>query len=40
MPEDMAVAEAIAELPTKHEEWNRVSVRVLEKPVQFKVKKI
>ncbi|XP_078439974.1 peptidyl-prolyl cis-trans isomerase isoform X2 [Wolffia australiana] len=35
--EDMAVVEAIAELPTRADEWNGVEVKVLKKPVEFKV---
>ncbi|CAN1357270.1 hypothetical protein LINPERPRIM_LOCUS44162 [Linum perenne] len=33
LPEDMDIAEKIAELPTKPDVWNNINVTVLEKPV-------
>ncbi|EPS58745.1 hypothetical protein M569_16066, partial [Genlisea aurea] len=39
VPEDMAVAEGLAEMPTKEEVWNKIHVRVLEKIVPLKIKR-
>ncbi|OWM88324.1 uncharacterized protein LOC116205930 [Punica granatum] len=33
LPEDMGIAEKIAQLPTKEDVWNNINVSVLEKPV-------
>lgn len=40
LPEDMSIAERIAQLPTKSEVWNNVNVSVLEKPVPLVLQRI
>ncbi|KAL1553201.1 hypothetical protein AAHA92_13907 [Salvia divinorum] len=40
LPEDMAIAEKIAQLPTKSDVWNNINVSVLEKTVPLKVQRI
>ncbi|GER28848.1 peptidyl-prolyl cis-trans isomerases [Striga asiatica] len=40
LPEDMVIAEKIARLPTKSDNWNNVNVSVLEKTVPLKVRRI
>lgn len=40
LPEDMAIAEKITELPTKADVWNNINVSVLEKPVPLRLKRI
>ncbi|KAK6935075.1 Cyclophilin-type peptidyl-prolyl cis-trans isomerase domain [Dillenia turbinata] len=40
LPEDMGIAEKIAELPTKSDVWNNINVSVLEKPVHLSLKRI
>ncbi|XP_008794880.1 uncharacterized protein LOC103710775 [Phoenix dactylifera] len=40
LPEDMEIAEKIANLPTKPDVWNNINVSVLEKPVPFGLKRI
>lgn len=40
LPEDMAIAEKITELPTKADVWNNINVSVLEKPVPLWLKRI
>jgi hypothetical protein len=39
VPEDMAVAEEMAMLPTSTDVWSNVTVRLLTDPVYFKVKR-
>lgn len=39
LPEDMAIAEAMAVLPTSTDVWSNVTVKVLRDPVFFKVKR-
>ncbi|KAL2490009.1 peptidyl-prolyl cis-trans isomerase [Forsythia ovata] len=36
LPEDMVIAEKIAQLPTKSDVWKSINVSVLEKPVPFR----
>lgn len=40
LPEDMVVAEKIAQLPTKSDVWNNINVSVLEKTVPLKFRRI
>lgn len=40
LPEDMAIAERIARLPTKQEVWSNVNVSVLEKPIPLRFRRI
>ncbi|XP_010274510.1 PREDICTED: uncharacterized protein LOC104609823 [Nelumbo nucifera] len=40
LPEDMEIAEKIAELPTKPDVWNNINVSVLEKPIPFRFRRI
>ncbi|XP_042000061.1 uncharacterized protein LOC121749560 [Salvia splendens] len=40
LPEDMAIAEKIAQLPTKSDVWNNINVSVLEKTVPLKIQRI
>lgn len=40
LPEDMEVAEKIAQLPTKSDVWSNIEVSVLDKPVGLWVKRI
>ncbi|CAA0841089.1 peptidyl-prolyl cis-trans isomerases [Striga hermonthica] len=40
LPEDMVIAEKIARLPTKPDNWNNINVSVLEKTVPLKVQRI
>ncbi|KAH6838262.1 peptidyl-prolyl cis-trans isomerase [Perilla frutescens var. hirtella] len=40
LPEDMAIAEKIARLPTKADVWNNINVSVLEKTVPLKFQRI
>lgn len=40
LPEDMIVAEKIAQLPTKAEVWSNINVAVLEKPVPVRPRRI
>lgn len=40
LPEDMAIVEKIATLPTIPNVWNKINVSVLEKPVSFSLKRI
>ena len=39
VPEDMALAEEMALLPTSTDNWSDVTVRLLKDPVYFKVKR-
>jgi hypothetical protein len=39
VPEDMAIAEEMAMLPTSTDVWSNVTVRLLKDPVYFKVKR-
>jgi hypothetical protein len=39
VPEDMAVTEEMAMLPTSTDVWSNVTVRLLTDPVYFKVKR-
>lgn len=40
LPEDMEIAERIAQLPSKPEVWNNINVSVMEKPVSLSVRRI
>uniref|UniRef100_A0A1D1XUQ3 Peptidyl-prolyl cis-trans isomerase-like 3 n=1 Tax=Anthurium amnicola TaxID=1678845 RepID=A0A1D1XUQ3_9ARAE len=40
LPEDMAIAEKIAQLPTKSDVWSNVNVSILEKPVPLKFRRL
>lgn len=40
LPEDMVIAEKIAQLPTKSDIWNNINVAVLQKPVPLRIRKI
>ncbi|XP_050386901.1 uncharacterized protein LOC126803176 [Argentina anserina] len=40
LPEDMEIAEKIAELPTKQEVWSNIDVSVLERPVPLNFQRI
>lgn len=40
LPEDMVIAEKIAQLPTKPDVWNNVNVSVLENTVPLKIQRI
>ncbi|XP_061960258.1 uncharacterized protein LOC133681137 isoform X2 [Populus nigra] len=40
LPEDMEIAEKIAQLPTKSDVWNNINVSVLEKPVPLLVQRL
>ncbi|KAG9452538.1 hypothetical protein H6P81_005442 [Aristolochia fimbriata] len=40
LPEDIEIAEKIAQLPTKKDIWNTVQVAVLEKPVSFSLRRV
>lgn len=40
LPEDMSIAERIAQLPTESEVWNNINVSVLEKPVPLALRRI
>ncbi|XP_057798896.1 uncharacterized protein LOC131014817 [Salvia miltiorrhiza] len=40
LPEDMVIAEKIAQLPTKSDVWNNINVSVLEKTVPLKIQRI
>ncbi|CAK9184968.1 unnamed protein product [Ilex paraguariensis] len=40
LPEDMVIAEKIAQLPTKPDVWNHINVSVLEKPVPLWFRRI
>jgi len=40
LPEDMEIAEKIAQLPTKSDVWNNINVSVLEKPVPLLVRRL
>ena len=40
LPEDMEIAEKIAQLPTKPDVWNNINVSVLEKPVPISFQRI
>ncbi|KAJ7950740.1 Peptidyl-prolyl cis-trans isomerase [Quillaja saponaria] len=40
LPEDMEIAEKIAQLPTKTERWGNIDVSVLEKPVPLQFQRI
>ncbi|KAL5551304.1 hypothetical protein UlMin_001480 [Ulmus minor] len=40
LPEDMKIAEKIANLPTKSDVWNNINVTVLEKPVPLLLQRI
>jgi len=40
LPEDLEVAEKIAQLPTKPDVWNNVNVSVLENPVPISFRRI
>ncbi|KAL2472537.1 peptidyl-prolyl cis-trans isomerase [Abeliophyllum distichum] len=39
LPEDMVIAEKIAQLPTKSDVWKSINVSVLEKPVPFRIQR-
>jgi hypothetical protein len=39
LPEDMAIAEEMAQLPVSMDVWSNVTVKVLRDPVYFKVKR-
>ena len=39
LPEDMAIAEKIAWLPTKSDVWNNINVSVLEKTVPLNIQR-
>jgi hypothetical protein len=39
LPEDLAIAEEMAQLPTSTDVWSNVTVKVLKDPVFFKVKR-
>lgn len=40
LPEDMVIAEKIAQLPTKSDVWSNINVSVLEKTVPLKIQRI
>lgn len=40
LPEDMEIAERIAQLPTKQEVWSNINVSVLEKPIPLRFRRI
>ncbi|KAF3793007.1 hypothetical protein EJ110_NYTH02162 [Nymphaea thermarum] len=40
LPEDMRIAEKIAQLPTKQDIWSNIQVSVLKNPVSLKVKRL
>ncbi|XP_057976379.1 uncharacterized protein LOC131163708 [Malania oleifera] len=40
LPEDMDIAEKIAQLPTKSDVWNNINVSVLQKPVPLRMRRI
>jgi len=40
LPEDMQVAEKIAQLPTKQDVWSNIRVSVLENPVPISIRRI
>ncbi|KAJ4827723.1 hypothetical protein Tsubulata_046767 [Turnera subulata] len=40
LPEDMGIAERIAQLPTKPDVWNNINVSVLEKPVPLVLRRM
>ena len=40
LPEDMEIAEKIAQLPTKSDVWNNIKVAVLEKPVSLLIRRM
>lgn len=40
LPEDMEIAEKIAQLPTTLDVWNNVNVSVLEKPVSLRIRRM
>lgn len=40
LPEDMEIAEKIAQLPTKPDVWNNINVSVLQKPVSLRLKRM
>ncbi|KAI7995347.1 hypothetical protein LOK49_LG11G02261 [Camellia lanceoleosa] len=40
LPEDMGIAEKIAQLPTKPDVWSNINVSVLEKPVPLLIRRI
>lgn len=40
LPEDMSIAEKIAQLPTTPEVWNSINVTILEKPVPLLLRRI
>lgn len=40
LPEDMKIAEKIAQLPTKPDVWNNINVSVLEQPVPLLLRRI
>jgi cyclophilin family peptidyl-prolyl cis-trans isomerase len=40
LPEDMEIAERIAQLPSKPDVWNNINVSVLEKPVSLSLRRI
>ena len=40
LPEDMEIAEKIAQLPTKSDVWNNINVSVLEKPVPLLLRRL
>lgn len=40
LPEDMEIAEKIAQLPTKPDVWNNINVTILEKPVPLMIQRM
>ncbi|KAL0317340.1 UNVERIFIED_CONTAM: hypothetical protein Sangu_2148300 [Sesamum angustifolium] len=40
LPEDMVIAEKIAQLPTKPDAWNNINVSVLEQTVPLKIRRV
>ncbi|KAL3499745.1 hypothetical protein ACH5RR_038838 [Cinchona calisaya] len=40
LPEDMVIAEKIAQLPTKSDVWNNINVAVLEKPIPLLLRRM
>ena len=40
LPEDMEIAEKIAQLPTKPDVWNNINVSVLEQPVPLVLRRM
>ncbi|GLU05501.1 hypothetical protein SLE2022_226000 [Rubroshorea leprosula] len=40
LPEDMGIAEKIAQLPTKSDVWNNINVSILEKPVPLMFRRL